>query len=101
MQNRTSASAPLPNNQQVFNAYGNYQMLTAAPGQIITLTWPRTADPDGMVADGSDTLNVYYNPNATINAGAYIHVKSVPFMKSSGNCIPCRHSNLRCHSAIC
>ena len=44
-------------------------MLTAAPGQIITLTWPRTADPDGTVADGSSQLNIYYNPNATINAG--------------------------------
>lgn len=75
MQNRTSASTPLPNNQQVFNAYGSYQMLTAAPGQIITLTWPRTADPDGTVADGSDTLNVYYNPNATINAGTYMPIK--------------------------
>ncbi len=69
LQNRTSASAPLPNNQQVYNAYGAYQMLQAAPGQIITLTWPRTADPDGTVADGSSQLNIYYNPNATINAG--------------------------------
>lgn len=69
VQNRTSASAPLPNNQQVYNAYGAYQMLQAAPGQIITLTWPRTADPDGTVADGSSQLNIYYNPNATINAG--------------------------------
>ena len=69
LQNRTSTSAPLPNNQQVYNAYGAYQMLQAAPGQIITLTWPRTADPDGTVADGSSQLNIYYNPNATINAG--------------------------------
>lgn len=71
LQNRTSASAPLPNNQQVYNAYGAYQMLQAAPGQIITLTWPRTADPDGTVADGSSQLNIYYNPNATINAGVF------------------------------
>ncbi len=71
LQNRTSASASLPNNQQVYNAYGAYQMLQAAPGQIITLTWPRTADPDGTVADGSSQLNIYYNPNATINAGVF------------------------------
>lgn len=70
VQNRTSASASLPNNQQVYNAYGAYQMLQAAPGQIVNLTWPRTADPDGTVADGSSQLNIYYNPNATINAGA-------------------------------
>ena len=71
LQNRTSASGPLPNNQQVYNAYGSYQMLQAAPGQMITLTWPRTADPDGTVADGSSQLNIYYNPNATINAGVF------------------------------
>lgn len=69
VQNRTSASAPLPNNQQVFNAYGAYQMMQAVPGQILTLTWPRTAEPDGTVADGSSQVNVYYNPNATLNAG--------------------------------
>lgn len=44
-------------------------MLVAAPGQVITMTWPRTAPPDGTAADGSEFLNVYYNPNATINAG--------------------------------
>ena len=49
-------------------------MLTAAPGQIITLTWPRTADPDGTVADGSSQLNIYYNPNATINAGVSLGI---------------------------
>lgn len=69
LQNRTSARAAIPNNQQVFNAYGRYPMLVAAPGQVITMTWPRTAPPDGMAADGSEFLNVYYNPNATINAG--------------------------------
>ena len=93
MQNRTSASAPLPNNQQVHNAYGSYQMLTAAPGQIITLTWPRTAEPDGMVADGSDTLNVYYNPNATINAGE-------PRFSIVHNCQQCLHTALL-HSKCC
>lgn len=50
-------------------AYEGYQMLTAAPGENITLTWPRTATPDGTVADGSDTVSVYYYPNATINEG--------------------------------
>ena len=74
LQNRTSASAPLPNNQPVFNAYGPYQMMQAVPGQILTLTWPRTAEPDGTVADGSSQVNVYYNPNATINAGMLIQV---------------------------
>lgn len=69
VQNRTSARAAIPNNQQVFNAYGRYPMLVAAPGQAITMTWPRTAPPDGTAADGSEFLNVYYNPNATINAG--------------------------------
>ncbi len=44
-------------------------MLTAAPGQNITLTWPRTADPDGTVPDGSDSVNIYYNPDSCINAG--------------------------------
>ncbi|DBB11781.1 hypothetical protein WJX82_002476 [Trebouxia sp. C0006] len=78
LQNRTSASAPLPNNQQVYNAYGAYQMLQAAPGQIITLTWPRTADPDGTVADGSSQLNIYYNPNATINAGTNYNSSTDP-----------------------
>ncbi len=77
LQNRTSASAPLPNNQQVYNAYGAYQMLQAAPGQIITLTWPRTADPDGTVADGSSQLNIYYNPNATINAGGFLNAADI------------------------
>lgn len=69
LQNRTSARASIPNNQPVFNAYGRYPMLVAAPGQVITMTWPRTAPPDGTAADGSEFLNVYYNPNATINAG--------------------------------
>ena len=69
VQNRTSARSAIPNNQQVFNAYGRYPMLVAAPGQVVTLTWPRTAAPDGTAADGSEFLNVYYNPNATINAG--------------------------------
>ena len=69
LQNRTSARSAIPNNQQVFNAYGRYPMLVAAPGQVITMTWPRTAPPDGTAADGSEFLNVYYNPNATINAG--------------------------------
>ena len=44
-------------------------MLTAAPGQVLTITWPRTAPPDGTAADDSEFLNIYYNPNATINAG--------------------------------
>lgn len=54
---------------QVFNSYGVYNMLQAAPGQNITMTWPRTADPDGMPEDGSEFLQVYYWPNATINRG--------------------------------
>ena len=50
-------------------AYEGYQMLTATPGQNITLTWPRTAQPDGTVADGSQTVWVYYNPDSSINEG--------------------------------
>lgn len=46
-------------------------MLTATPGENITLTWPRTANPDGTAADGSDTVWVYYNPDASINEGKF------------------------------
>ncbi len=69
MQNRTSAYSADPNDQQVYNAYEGYPMLTAFPGQNITLTWPRTADPDGTVPDGSSAVNIYYSPNSSSNAG--------------------------------
>ena len=69
LQNRTSASKPNSDGQQSYMAYGGYQMLTATPGQNITLTWPRTAQPDGTVADGSETVWVYYNPDSSINEG--------------------------------
>lgn len=73
MQNRTSAYSADPNDQQVYNAYEGYPMLTAFPGQNITLTWPRTADPDGTVPDGSSAVNIYYNPDSSINAGQSEH----------------------------
>ncbi len=69
MQNRASAYSADPNDQQVYNAYEGYPMLTAFPGQNVTLTWPRTADPDGTVPDGSSAVNIYYNPDSSINAG--------------------------------
>ena len=69
VQSRATAYCADPTVQQVYNAYQNYSMLTAAPGQNITLTWPRTAAPDGLVPDGSDSVNIYYNPDPSINAG--------------------------------
>lgn len=70
LQNRALAYSSDPGVEEVYNAYAGYNMLTAAPGQNITLTWPRTADPDGTVPDGSDSVNIYFNPDATINAGS-------------------------------
>ena len=55
--------------QQSYMAYEDYQMLTATPGQNITLTWPRTATPDGTVADGSETVWVYFYNDSSINEG--------------------------------
>jgi len=78
IQNRTSAGTPLPNQQQVFQSYGVYNMLQAAPGQNITMTWPRTADPDGMPEDGSEFVEVYYWPNATINRGTNFSISTDP-----------------------
>ncbi|DBA99469.1 hypothetical protein WJX82_005649 [Trebouxia sp. C0006] len=78
LQNRTSAYSADPNDQQVYNAYEGYPMLTAFPGQNITLTWPRTADPDGTVPDGSSAVNIYYSPNSSSNAGANFSAYSDP-----------------------
>ena len=74
VQNRATAFSGDPSIQQVLIAYQGYSMLTAAPGQNITLTWPRTAAPDGLVPDGSDSVNMYYNPNSSINAGNCITI---------------------------
>lgn len=74
MQNRATAFSADPSVQQVLNAYQNYSMLTAAAGQNITLTWPRTAAPDGLVPDGSDSVNIYFNPDSSINAGKCITI---------------------------
>lgn len=40
---------------QVFISFGVYNMLQAAPGQNITMTWPRTADPNDMPPGPSRT----------------------------------------------
>ena len=77
----------------MFNAYGAYQMLQAVPGQILTLTWPRTAEPDGTVADGSSQVNVYYNPNATINAGTVAHYSHTLQLVFAVDCVILEHWN--------
>lgn len=70
-QNITSVDPAIQNRTvsgTAFAAYPGFPMLTAAPGQNITITWPRTADPDGDSVT-SPSVSVYYYPNATINAG--------------------------------
>ena len=95
LQNRSTASEPNAAGQQSYMAYEDYQMLTATPGQNITLTWPRTATPDGTVADGSETVWVYFYNDSSINEGRCLI--SVPTAASKMH----QSAGLHKHSGVC